>query len=397
MNVLYDKDDAAFASEVMAFVSSSLPTDIRNKVIEHRSLDKSDYMRWQSILAAKGWLTGNWPFAYGGLGWTAMQTHIFDEVCAIWGTPKLIPFGLRMVAPVIMEFGNAWQKEKFLTPIRENTLWWCQGYSEPNAGSDLAALQTQAVLVDDHYVVNGQKTWTTQAQYADMMFCLVRTSNEDKRQNGISFILLDMHAPGVTVRPIVTYSEEANVNEVFLENVRVPVAHRIGEEGKGWTYAKFLLGHERTILARVGDSKRELATLKRLMSEALANGTLSAAARHRLSSRLMEIELELTGLEVTLLRVLNSRSATPGPETSVLKIVGTQIQQDIAELLMELAGPAALPFDPHWNTLGGAADAIGPSWAAPLAANYFDLRKLSVYGGSNEIQKNIIAQRILGL
>jgi alkylation response protein AidB-like acyl-CoA dehydrogenase len=395
MNPLYPASDRAFAEEVDTFLRAHLPAPISQKVLDHRRLEKADYVAWQDILARRGWLTGNWPREYGGLGWTPMQTHIFDELCAIHGATRLVPFGLRMVAPVIMAFGTPWQKEVFLPEIRENRVWWCQGYSEPNAGSDLASLQTRARRDGNHYVVNGQKTWATQAQYADKMFCLVRTSSTEKRQDGISFLLIDMKSPGVTVRPILTFDEEHTVNDVFLEDVRVPVEWRVGEEGRGWTCAKYLLGHERTVLARVGDSKRELATLKRCMRK--ADPERRAPWRAAVLQRVARVELELAALEVTLLRSLVAAEGSLGPETSVQKIVGTQIQQELSELLLEVSGPDALPFDPLWRALEQRDGAPGPSWATPLAANYLDLRKLSIIGGTNEIQRNIIAQRVLEL
>ncbi|WP_371435223.1 acyl-CoA dehydrogenase family protein [Polaromonas sp.] len=393
-NILYSSVEERFAGEVTAFLDKSLPKDISTKVFEHLRLEKADYMTWQSILAAKGWLAANWPVAFGGQGWSAMQTHIFDELCAIHGAPRLVPFGLRMVAPVIMKFGTPEQIEKWLPPIRNNEVWWCQGYSEPNAGSDLASLQTRAENRGDHYIVNGQKTWTTQAQYADMMFCLVRTEADVKKQEGISFLLIDMRSKGVTVRPIQTYDGEVAVNEVFLDNVEVPIGNRIGREGEGWTCAKFLLGHERTVLARVGDSKREIATLKKVIAR--CDPREVAPWRAHVNRRLALLEIELAGLEVTLLRALTTEKVA-GPETSVLKIVGTQIQQDISELLLEVAGPDSLPFDPAWKSLTGRLEAEGNSFSGPIASNFLDLRKLSIFGGTNEIQRNIIAQRVLGL
>ncbi|MES2415456.1 MAG: acyl-CoA dehydrogenase family protein [Pseudomonadota bacterium] len=395
MNPLYAAADIKFSEQVVEFLKQNLPSDISQKVSDHRRLEKSDYMRWQDILARRGWLAGNWPREYGGEGWTAMQTHIFDEQCAIHGAPRLVPFGLRMVAPVIMKFGTSEQKEKYLPDIKENRVWWCQGYSEPSAGSDLSSLKTKAVQEGGEYLVNGQKTWTTQAQYADLMFCLVRTSNLGRQQEGISFLLIDMRAKGVTVRPITTFDREHTVNEVFLENVRVPISSRIGQEGEGWTCAKYLLTHERTVLARVGDSKRELATLKRYI--ALADPEKRAPWRARVIDRLALVELELAALEVTLLRSLSDDRDSPAPEPSVLKIVGTQVQQELSELLLEVADLHALPFDPIWRSLEARDQAPGPFWANPLAANYLDLRKLSIFGGANEIQRNIIAQRVLHL
>jgi alkylation response protein AidB-like acyl-CoA dehydrogenase len=398
MDLNYTPDEIAFRDEVRAFVRDKLPKDISRKVLEHRRLGKSDMVRWQDILAEKGWLTGHWPKQYGGCDWTPVQVHIFDEETAAFGAPRLVPFGLNMVAPVIMAFGSPWQKEHYLARIRENKDWWCQGYSEPGSGSDLASLKTRAQLVKsaegDHYVVNGQKTWTTLAQFADMIFCLVRTSTEARKQEGISFLLIDMHAPGVTVRPIIMLDEEHQVNEVFFEDVKVPVENRVGEEGKGWTYAKYLLGHERTGIANVGASKRELVTLKEIARRELRNGK-PLAEDPRFAARIAELEIELLALEMTVMRVLSARDKAPGPEASILKIKGSEIQQTLTELMMEAVGPYALAFDPAAMELD--AESIGPDYAAPLAAHYFNYRKTTIYGGSNEIQRNIIAQLVLGL
>ena len=310
-------------------------------MLHHRRLVKDDWVRWQKILYKKGWLAGHWPREYGGCAWTPVQPHIFDEECGDAGAPRLMPFGLVMVAPVIMDFGSPWQKEHYLPRILSSEDWWCQGYSEPGSGSDLASLKTRAVREGDHYIVNGQKTWTTLAQYADMIFCLVRTDPTVKKQEGITFLLIDMHSPGVTVRPIITLDEEHEVNEVFFDNVKVPAENLVGEEGKGWTYAKFLLGHERTGIARVGESKRELAQLKEIAAKQLNGRPLAEDPLFR--ARIAEVEIELMALEMTLLRVLSSR-AKPGPEASILKIKGTEVQQALTELMMEAMGPYALPF-----------------------------------------------------
>ena len=325
-----------------------------------------------------------------------MQNHIFDEETAAAGAPRLIPFGLNMVAPVIMAYGSAWQKDFYLSRIRTNQDWWCQGYSEPGSGSDLASLKTRAVRQGDEYVVNGQKTWTTLAQHADMIFCLVRTDTTVKKQEGISFILIDMHSPGITVRPILTLDEEREVNEVFFEDVKVPAANLVGQEGKGWTYAKYLLGYERTGIAGVGASKRELATLKHIAERQLKNGR-PLAVDPVFASRVAEVEIELLALEMTVMRVLASRGKSPGPEASILKIKGTEIQQALTELMMDALGPHALPFRPEAMTLDAEDEPVGPDYAAPLAARYFNYRKVTIYGGSNEIQRNIIAQMVLGL
>jgi alkylation response protein AidB-like acyl-CoA dehydrogenase len=395
MDLEYTPEEQAFRAEVRAFVRAQLPRDISAKVLNHRRVVKDDYVRWQKILHAKGWIAANWPVEYGGTGWTAVQQHIFDEECAAAGAPRLIPFGLSMVAPVIMQFGSAGQKSHYLPRILSSQDWWCQGYSEPGSGSDLASLKTRAVRQGDRYVVNGQKTWTTLAQYADMIFCLVRTDSSVKQQEGISFLLIDMHSPGVTVRPLYLYDEEHEVNEVFFDDVKVPVENLVGSEGKGWTYAKYLLGHERTGITGVGASKRELTLLKEIAAHELKDGK-PLAADPVFRQRLAQVEIDLLALEMTLLRVLSSRTK-PGPEASILKIKGTEVQQALTELMMDALGPGAAPFSRRVIEEGGSAAPLAPEYAAPLAARYFNWRKASIYGGSNEIQRNIIAQQVLGL
>jgi alkylation response protein AidB-like acyl-CoA dehydrogenase len=386
--------EAAFRDEVRDFVRARLPADIRAKVLGHRRLDKADHLRWQDLLAARGWLVGHWPREFGGQGWDPVRVHLFDEQCALAGAPRLIPFGIFMVAPVLMAYGSDGQKSRYLPRIRDNLDWWCQGYSEPGAGSDLASLQCRAVRRGDEYVVDGQKTWTTLAQHADMMFCLVRTATGARRQDGITFLLIDMKTPGITVRPIVTVNGEHEVNEVYFDDVRVPVANRVGEEGRGWTCAKYLLGHERTNLANVGGAKRELARLREIAAQERKGGRPLAEDRC-FAARLAWIEIELMALETTLLRVATSRGETPGPEASILKIKGTEILQAIAELMLEAVGPYAQAFNPEAMVTPGAG--LGPEYAEVMSAHYFISRKISIYGGSNEIQRNIIAQRVLGL
>jgi len=396
MNPDYTTEELAFRDEVREFVRGKLPQDIARKVLEHRRLHKEDILRWQKILYEKGWIAGHWPKEYGGLAWTPVQQHIFDDETAASGAPRLVPFGLNMVAPVIMQYGSLWQKEYYLPRILSSEDWWCQGYSEPGAGSDLASLKTRAVRDGEHYVVDGQKTWTTLAQHADMIFCLVRTSAEGRKQEGISFLLIDMRSPGVSVRPIITLDEEHEVNEVFFDNVRVPARNLVGEENKGWTYAKFLLGHERTGIAGVDASKRELKTLKQMAAKQSRNGK-PLLDDPRFAARVAEVEIELMALEMTVMRVLSNRGRAPGPEASILKIKGTEIQQAIAALMMETLGPYAQAFLPEAMELDWAGEPVGPEFGAPLAGRYFNMRKTSIYGGSNEIQRNIIAQRVLGL
>ncbi|HEY0490208.1 MAG TPA: acyl-CoA dehydrogenase family protein [Telluria sp.] len=396
MDLNYTDADLAFRDEVRAFLDASLPADLQQKVRKHLRLAKDDYVRWHKILAAQGWVAPGWPVEHGGTGWTPVQRHIWEEECARAGTPPVLPFGVNMVAPVIMAFGSEAQKAYYLPRILSCEDWWCQGYSEPGAGSDLASLKTTAVRDGDHYIVNGQKTWTTLAQHADMIFCLVRTDSGVRKQEGISFLLMDMHAPGVTVRPIIMLDEDHEVNEVFFDNVRVPVQNLVGQENKGWTYAKYLLGHERTGIAAVGRSKRELASLKKLAAAQSKNGK-PLIEDPLFAAKVATLEIELMALEMTVLRVLAQASKAPGPEASVLKVRGTDIQQTLSELMVEAVGPLALPFDPAY--LGGDSDhaVFGEDDAAPLASHYFNFRKTSIYGGSNEIQRNIITQMILGL
>ncbi len=400
MDLYYSDEDLAFRDQVRAFIASYLPPELQHKVRQHLRLTRDDYVRWHRILAAQGWAAPGWPVEYGGPGWTAVQRHIFEEECALAGTPQVLPFGVNMVAPVIMAFGSQQQKDYYLPRILSCEDWWCQGYSEPGAGSDLAALKTDARRVQDsdgdYYLVNGQKTWTTLAQHADMIFCLVRTDAGVRKQEGISFLLIDMRSPGVTVRPIAMLDEDHEVNEVFFDDVRVPVANLVGQENRGWTYAKYLLGHERTGIAAVGRSKRELGFVKRLALRERKRGR-PLLDDPLFGAKVAALEIELMALEMTVLRVLARGEAAPGPEASMLKIKGTEIQQALTELMVEAAGPLALPFDPAY--LAGERDhaIAGDDAAAPLAGYYFNYRKTSIYGGSNEIQRNIISQVILGL
>jgi alkylation response protein AidB-like acyl-CoA dehydrogenase len=391
MDLNYSAEDRAFGAEVRAWLDANLPRDLKAKVLKHRRLGKEDLVRWHKIMAARGWAAPNWPVEWGGTGWTPTQKHIFDEECASAGTPPILPFGVNMVAPVILRFGNEGQKRHYLPRIYDCTDWWCQGYSEPGSGSDLASLKTRAERKGDKYIVNGQKTWTTLGQHADMIFCLVRTDPEAKKQEGISFLLIDMHSPGITVRPIITLDEDREVNEVFFDNVEVPVENLVGDENKGWTYAKYLLGHERTGIAQVGRSKRELEFLKKVASEQQVGGA-SLMQDIRFASKVADLEIELMALEITVLRVISADTKGPGPEASLLKVKGTEIQQRLTELMVEAIGPRALPFHVERFEDPEAGEVIDE-----LAAYYFNFRKTSIYGGSNEIQKNIMTQMILGL
>jgi alkylation response protein AidB-like acyl-CoA dehydrogenase len=402
MDLNFTAEEIAFRHQIRAFVVRSLPADIQHKVLNGLILERDDYVRWQCILHAQGWGGASWPAEFGGTGWTPAQQYIFEEECAAAGAPRTVPFGLKMVAPVIMAFGSPAQQQRFLPRILFAEDWWCQGYSEPGAGSDLASLKTRAVLTrsadGDCYVVNGQKTWTTFGQYADWIFCLVRTDPEAKAQRGISFLLIDMKTPGITVRPIVTMDGAQEVNEVWFEDVRVPVENLVGEENRGWTYAKFLLGHERANIAGIGIAKRELARLKHIAAQEVKNGK-PLIKDPMFAARIAQIDIDLMALEITNLRVLSAEAErrAPGPEASILKIKGTEIQQAITELLVQAVGLYALPLRREAMAASYDGDAAGPQYAAPLGAHYLNMRKLSIYGGSNEIQKNIIAQMILGL
>jgi alkylation response protein AidB-like acyl-CoA dehydrogenase len=389
MNLDFSDAENAFRAEVRAFVREKLPPAIRDKVANGLHLTRDEHVFWQRTLHARGWGGPGWPKAFGGPGWSPVEQYIFEEECALGGAPRLIPFGMKMVAPVIMAFGNQAQQERFLPKILSAEEWWCQGYSEPGAGSDLASLRTRAVRRGDKYLVTGQKTWNTLGQYADWIFYLVRTDPGAKAQRGISFLLIDMKSPGITVRPIVTLDGAHEVNEIWFEDVEVPAENLVGEENKGWTCAKFLLGHERSNIAGIGIAKRELARAKRIAAVETKRGR-PLSEDPLFAARLAEIEIDLMALEITNLRVLSAEAENkaPGPEASILKIKGTEIQQAISELIMQAVGPYALPFD-------GAVP--GPAHAANRAAQYLNLRKLSIYGGSNEIQKNIVAQMILEL
>ena len=397
MELILSPEEEKFRDEVREFVSKEVSGEIRRKTMTGFRLNKEDHESWQRKLHSKGWMAPGWPAEYGGTGWTPMQKHIFEEECAAAGAPPVIAFGVTMVAPVIMAFGNQEQKDYYLPRILRSDDWWCQGYSEPGSGSDLASLRTKAVLKGDHYIVNGQKTWTTMAQHANLMFCLVRTSDEGKRQEGISFLLIDMEQPGVTVQPIKTIDGSVEINNVFLEDVKVPVANRVGEENKGWTYAKYLLGHERTSIAAVGRSKAQLKRLKTIASAEEQDGK-PLINDPTFKEKIADIEISLLALESLVLRVLSDESAGkgPGPEASFLKIRGTEVQQGITELLIEAIGNYAHPFVPESMETGWNENPIGPEHAASIAPHYFNWRKASIYGGSNEIQKNIIAKAVLG-
>ena len=395
MDLSFSKEELAFRDEVRTFFKESLPADIRQKLVEGRHTSKEDMVNWQRILNKKGWAVPHWPVEYGGTGWSSVQQYIFLEELQATPAPSPLPFGVNMVGPVIYTFGNEEQKKHYLPRIANLDDWWCQGFSEPGAGSDLASLKTTAKRKGDVYVINGQKTWTTLAQHADWIFCLCRTDPDAKKQSGISFILFDMKSRGVTVRPIQTIDGGFEVYEVFFDDVEVPVENLVGEENKGWDYAKFLLGNERTNIARVGMSKERLRRIRDLASKVESDGKpLIQDSRFR--EKLAATEIELKALELTQMRVVaNERKngkGKPDPASSILKIKGSEIQQTITELLLEITGPFALPYADEHDKSNEEA-----SWATTVAPGYFNYRKVSIYGGSNEIQRNIITKAVLGL
>jgi alkylation response protein AidB-like acyl-CoA dehydrogenase len=393
----FSPEEIAFQKEVRTFIAENYPENLRSVQDEGHDLSKEDFLSWHRILAKKGWIAPAWPVEYGGTGWTATQRFIWSEELAAADCVGTMPFGLSMVGPVIYTFGTPEQKAQFLPGILSGDDWWCQGYSEPGAGSDLASLRTKAVRDGDHYVVNGQKTWTTMAQYADWGFFLVRTDSDAKAQEGISFLLINMKTPGVTVRPIITLGGEHEVNEVWLEDVRVPVANRIYEENKGWTCAKFLLAHERTGIAAVARSKRGVEKIKSI-ARTEQDGDRPLIANPFFKRKISELEIDLTALEFTELRSLAGEAAGkgPGPESSLLKIKGSEIQQRITELALEAVGHYGAPYFRGFGE-GDNEHPIGPDYAHRAAPTYFNTRKTTIYGGSNEIQRNIIAKMVLGI
>ncbi len=393
MDLNFTPEEQAFRLQIRQWVAESLPKDISHKVLNALRLSRDDMQRWAKILGSKGWLGYHWPAQFGGPGWTAVQRHLFEEECALAGSPRIVPFGPVMVAPVIMAFGTPEQHKRFLPGIASGEVWWSQGYSEPGSGSDLASLKTRAERQGNKYIVNGQKTWTTLGQYGEWIFCLVRTSTEGKPQTGISFLLIDMKSKGVTVRPIIMLDGEHEVNEVFFDNVEVPAENLIGEENKGWTYAKFLLAHERTGIADVNRAKRELERLKRI---AKAEGVLDDA---RFRDQIALLEVDIVALEMMVLRVLSAEKS--GKQSldiaGLLKIKGSEIQQRYTELMMLAAGPFALPYVREAMEAGWQGDYyVRFGICAPLASTYFNYRKTTIYGGSNEVQRNIVAQTVLG-
>ncbi len=399
MEMIFSEEDLAFREEVRQFFKDNMPESLREIASRTPSyVSKEDTMAWHRALYQKGWIAPAWPVEYGGTGWNQTQRHIFEEEYGASDAPRLSPFGITMVGPVIYTFGNQDQKDQYLPKILSGEELWCQGYSEPGSGSDLASLQTRAVLDGDEYVVNGQKIWTSQAHRADRIFCLVRTDPDVKKQEGISFLLIDMKTKGLTVKPIISIDVGHHLNEVFFDDVRVPAENRIGEENKGWTYAKFLLGHERTGIAGVSKSKQKVKKLKTITGIERAEGG-SLLDDHAFKSRISKVEVSLSALEITNLRMMSSLAGGghPGPESSTLKISGTTIEQELNELLVEALGYYALPYGPSEVRSDVNEPPVGPAHSVGLMGERLLRRAASIYGGSNEIQRNVIAKAVLGL
>ncbi|GAB3628894.1 Putative acyl-CoA dehydrogenase FadE17 [Pandoraea terrae] len=402
MDLNFTLEEEAFRADVQRFLQEKLPQRLSDTVHNGQQLTRADMVEWHAILNQQGWLANHWPEQYGGPGWNAVQKFIFENECALAGAPRIVPFGVNMLGPVLIKYGSEAQKRYWLPRILDGSDWWCQGYSEPGAGSDLAAVKTTAVRGTDadgaHYVVNGQKTWTTLGQYANMIFCLVRTATDVRKQEGISFLLADMNTPGVEVRPIITLDGEHEINEVFFTDVRVPAENLVGEENKGWTYAKYLLTYERTNIAGVGFSVAAMERLRKVAAKVTRRGR-PLADDPLFAARLARVEIDLENMKTTNLRVIAAVAGggVPGAESSMLKIRGTEIRQEISSLMRRAMGPYAQPFIEEALHGGYDGQPIGPEEAATAAAQYFNNRKLSIFGGSNEIQKNIISKMILGL
>lgn len=398
MNLKPTADDLAFRAEVRRFVRDNVTEELRERNLGLRRLEREDYVRWQKTLHARGWGAPAWPKEFGGTGWSALRRVIFEEECFEGGAPRQMPFGLGMIGPVLQRFGSPEQKAQHLPKILSADSWWCQGYSEPGAGSDLASLKARAVRRGDKYVIDGHKIWTSFAQWSDWMFCLVRTSTEGRPQEGISMLLMEMSTPGITVRPIRTLDGSHDINEIFLEGVEVPASNLVGEENRGWTYAKFLLGHERAGIAGIGMCKRLLLRLRDVARRERRRGR-PIIEDPRFRDRVARVEMALIAHEWSLLRVVSGEDERrqPGPEASVLKLRATEIQTELGLLLMDCVGPAALAYDPTALDAGYAGPHIGPDYAEPLAGVFFDLHKVGIYGGTTEIQKNIVGKTLIGV
>mgnify|MGYP003329353913 FL=1 len=398
MNLKFSQEDIKFKEEVRDFIIQNLDKNTQKKINNGHHLSKDDLVNWQKKLYQKGWMAPNWPEEHGGTGWSITQRYIFDEECGEAAAPSALPFGVTMVDPVLIKFGTEEQKSKYLPRILSSEDWWCQGYSEPGSGSDLASLSTKAQEIDGGYIINGTKTWTTLAQHADMMFILVRTNSDCKPQEGISFMLLDMKSPGVSVKPIITLDGGHEVNMVYLENVKVPKENLIYEENKGWTVAKYLLGHERTSIAAVSRSKKALSKVREI-AKLNINGDSTLSDDSRFIDKVTKCDVRLQALEYAELKSISDdvKGIPPGPEASMLKIRGSEIQQEITELVLEASGYYANPYQPNIMDVGNNELLIGPEWSSAAAPKYFNTRKTTIYGGSNEIQKNILAKMVLEL
>lgn len=399
MNLRFTDEEIAFRNEVRDFFRTAIPNDIRRKVVLGQRPQREDYIRWQQILFDKGWAAPAWEPEWGGTGWDGIKQYIFKEEMHLAPALEPISFNINMIGPLLIAFGNEQQKQHFLPRIARMDYWFCQGFSEPGAGSDLAALRTSATLKGNHYIVNGQKLWTSTAHHADWMFLLVRTDSSGKRQEGITYLLVDMKSPGITIRPIITIDGHHETNEVFLDNLQVPVSNRVGEENKGWGYAKYLLGHERSGIARVGVSKMRVLRARQLAENVIVDGRPLSENR-QFRERVAAIEVELKALEMTQMRVISEgrqlKSSKPDPKTSILKLKGSELQQLSTELLLEVAGYNAMEFDYEF-LVAESQSAMDEEWALTIAPNYYHARQVSIVGGSNEIQRNIVAKSILGL
>ncbi len=399
MDLKYSAEEVAFRDEIRTFFKEAQPADMRQRAINGQQATKEDLVNWQRILNRKGWAVPGWTPEWGGTGWDAVKLYIYKEELHLAPAPEPLSFNVNMIGPVLIAFGTDEQKKFFLPKIANLDIWFCQGFSEPGAGSDLAALKTRAIREGDEYVINGQKMWTSTAHKADWMFALVRTDpTAAKKQQGITYLLLDMKTPGITIRPIITLDGNHHTNEVFFDNVRVPVKNRVGEEHAGWNVAKFLLGNERLGIARVGLSKNRIRRAKQLAEKVMVDGKpLSEDTRFR--EKVAAAEVELKALEITNMRVVDdvkkANKNEQDPKASILKIKGSELQQIATEFLLEVAGPNAIRRETGYLT--SEAEAVGPEWAATAAHNYFFHRADSIYGGSNEIQHNIISKAILGL
>lgn len=403
MDLQFTPQEQTFREQVLQFLERELPSRLSDKVHNSAHLSREEMAEWHAILNRQGWLANHWPRDYGGPGWTAFERFIFENECALAGAPRIVPFGVNMLGPVLIKYGSEAQKRRWLPRILDGSDWWCQGYSEPGSGSDLASVRTSAVrrhdADGDHYVVNGQKTWTTLGHYANMIFCLVRTATDVRAQEGISFLLIDMNTPGIEVRPIITFDGAHEVNEVFFTDVRVPVENLVGEENRGWTYAKYLLTYERTNIAGVGFSVAALERLRDIARKQMRNGK-PLAEDPSFAARFAQVEIDLENMKTTNLRVLAAVAGggVPGAESSMLKIRGTEIRQEITALTRRAMGPyAPAQIDEMFENDATLAALLSTPGAANAASSYLNNRKLSIFGGSNEIQKNIISKMILGL